>query len=134
MTAETQQSNITILCIEDDEDTCSLMRFVFEQENFHVTTCSAEDCLKVVEKKPFSAIILDNYFGDLSGIDICREIRSFHPATPIIFFSGEVRPIEKNKALSAGANAYLVKPNDFEKLVETTLRLIEKSQARSQEG
>lgn len=128
MSADTKQSNNTILCIEDDEDTCNLMRFVFEQEGFKVTTCSAEDCLKVVEKKLFSAIILDNYFGDLNGVDICREVRKLHPATPIVFFSGEVRQQERNKALAAGANAYLIKPDDFEKLVETTLRLIEKSQ------
>lgn len=128
MLAETKQLNRTILCIEDDEDTCTLVRFVFEQEDFQVTTCSAKDCLKIVEKESFSAIILDNYFGDLSGVDICREIRNLHSTTPIIFFSGEVRPSEKNKALSAGANAYLIKPDDFEKLVETARQLIEKSQ------
>lgn len=114
----------SILCIEDDEDTCALMRFVFEQEGFIVTTCSVEDCLQVVERQNFSAMILDNYFGDLDGVEICRKIRSLHPATPIIFFSGEVRQTEREKALAAGASAYLIKPDDFEKLVEITLGLI----------
>lgn len=121
----TNQAASSILCIEDDEDTCALLKFVFEQEGFHVTTCSAVDCLEIVEKNGFSAIILDNYFGDLSGIDICREIRKWYPIVPIIFFSGEIRETEKDKALAAGANTYLVKPNDFEILVETTLKFIE---------
>lgn len=123
-TDDIKQLSYSVLCIEDDEDTCTLMRFVFEQEGFQVETCSIEDCLKVVEKQAFSAIILDNYFGELNGVDICREIRRIHSTTPVIFFSGEVRPAEKRKALAAGANAYLIKPDDFEKLVETTLRFI----------
>lgn len=131
MPTDEKQSKNSILCIEDDEDTCTLMRFVFEQEGFIVTTCSAEDCLQIVEHKSFSAIVLDNYFGDLDGIEICRQIRKFHPVTPIIFFSGEVRQTEREKALAAGADAYLIKPDDFEKLVETTLSLIKKAQSQN---
>lgn len=131
MSADEKQAKNTILCIEDDEDTCTLMRFVFEQEGFIVTTCSAEDCLKIVERETFSAIILDNYFGALDGVDICRQIRNFHPSTPIIFFSGEVRQTEREKAFAAGADAYLIKPDDFEKLVETTLGLIRKAQSQN---
>lgn len=127
MPTDERQAKHSILCIEDDEDTCTLMRFVFEQEGFAVTTCSVEDCLKIVERESFSAIILDNYFGDLNGIDICREIRKVHRTIPIIFFSGEVRQSERQKALSAGASAYLIKPDDFEKLVDTTLNLIKNS-------
>lgn len=128
MSSDQKQPENSILCIEDDEDTCTLMRFVFEQEGFEVTTCSVEDCLQIVEQQTFSAIILDNYFGDLDGTDICREVRKRHPLTPIIFFSGEVRQTERDKALFAGANAYLIKPDDFEKLVKTTLDLIKESQ------
>lgn len=128
MPTDEKQPKNSILCIEDDEDTCTLMKFVFEQEDFAVTTCSAEDCLQIVEQEIFSAIILDNYFGDLNGVDICREIRKRHSTTPIIFFSGEVRQNEREKALAAGASAYLIKPDDFETLVETTLDLINKSQ------
>ena len=124
---ETKHLSYSVLCIEDDEDTCLLMRFVFEQEGFQVETCSVEDCLKVIQKQSFSAIILDNYFGHLSGVEICREIRKLHPVTPIVFFSGEVRPTEKEKALAAGGNAYLIKPDDFEKLIETTLRCIKEA-------
>lgn len=125
MAAENVRSNShSILCIEDDEDTCNLLRFVFEQEGFQVTTCSVEDCLKIVENELFSAIILDNYFEDLNGVDICKGIRNIYPRLPIIFFSGEVRQVEKEKALAAGASKYLIKPDDFERLVETTLKLI----------
>lgn len=124
-----KQNNLTILCIEDDEDTCNLVTFVFEQEGCKVEACSETECLKLLREEKFSAIILDNYFIEISGVEICQELRSFDKTTPVIFFSGESRQTEIDKALAAGANTYLVKPNDFEKLVPTTIKLIEESQA-----
>lgn len=126
-----KQNTLTILCIEDDEDTCELITFVFNQADYEVKTCSDKDCLKVVHEENFQAIVLDNYFVGVSGISICAELRSFDKTTPIIFFSGESRQSEINKALAAGADTYLIKPNDFEKLVPTTIKLIEDSRKAS---
>lgn len=115
-----------ILCI-DDEDTRELIKFTFRLADYQVTTRStAAEGLLQTEKGEFGAIILDNRFGDSSGAEICREIRRLNPTIPIVFFSGDSRQQEIDKALAAGANAYLVKPNDFEKLTETVIGLIEK--------
>ena len=120
-----KQNDLKILCIEDDKDTCELVTFVFEHEGYKVESCSRTDCLKLIHEEKFLAIVLDNYFIETSGVNICQEFRSFDKTTPVIFFSGEVRQAEIDKALAAGANAYLVKPEDFEKLVPTTIKLIE---------
>jgi CheY-like chemotaxis protein len=117
----------SILCIDDDEDTRELIRFAFQATGYPVATCAAaEEGLLKARKSGFGAIILDNRFRGVSGEEICREIRRFDPLTPIVFFSGEARPAEIDKAFAAGANAYLVKPLDFEKLTETVIGLIEK--------
>ncbi len=120
-----------ILCIEDDEDTCHLLTYVFKQVDCEVESCSQTKCLKLIHEETFSAIILDNYFDGLSGIEICQEIRSFDQITPVIFLSGEARQAEIDKALATGANAYLIKPNDFEKLVPTTIKHIEHSKRQT---
>ncbi len=122
------EMKLTILCIEDDEDTCDLVHFVFNSAGYEIESCGQADCLKIIHQKKFAAIVLDNYFHGLSGIDICREIRSFDQITPIVFLSGEVRQTEIDKAIAAGANSYLTKPTDFEKLVPTTVKLIEQFQ------
>lgn len=123
-----KQNDLTILCIEDDKDTCELVTFMFEQEGYKVEACSKTDCLKLISEEKFSAVILDNYFIETSGVNICQELRSFDKTTPVIFFSGEARQAEIDKALAAGANTYLVKPTDFEKLLPTTIKLIEEAQ------
>ena len=125
------QEKKSILCIEDDKDTCDLVTFVFQQEGYEVESCSKIDCLSLIREEKFSAVILDNYFIETSGVNICQELRSFDQTTPVIFFSGEARQAEIDKALAAGANTYLVKPNDFQKLLPTTIKLIEESQKGS---
>jgi DNA-binding response OmpR family regulator len=124
-------TKLKILCIEDDVDTCELVTFVFHNAGYKVETCSQADCLKLIHEEKFKAIILDNYFDGLSGIEICRKIRSSDQTTPVIFLSGEARQAEIDKALETGANAYLIKPNDFEKLVPTTIKLIEQFQTNA---
>lgn len=115
-----------ILCIEDDKDTCELITFVFSQEGYEVEGCSQTECLNLIRKQKFSAIILDNYLGGPKGIEICREIRSYDSTTPIIFFSGAARRVEIDKALAARANDYLVKTSDFEISTATVINRIER--------
>jgi two-component system alkaline phosphatase synthesis response regulator PhoP len=121
------EPKLKILCIEDDADTCELITFVFNDTGYETVSCSQVDCLKLIHEESFQAFILDNNFVGISGIEICREIRDFDRTTPIIFLSGDVREEEMEKAIAMGANAYLTKPNDFERLVPTVIKLIEHS-------
>lgn len=121
-----------ILCVEDNKDNLEMMTFLFESHNFDVTACdSIEDCLSEIRKNRFSAIILDNYFGNRSSVEVCDEIRALHTHAPIIFYTGEARESEKQKALETCADEYLVKPNDLDKLVVTVDKLIKEFQAES---
>jgi two-component system cell cycle response regulator DivK len=121
-----EHSKQEILCIDDDNDTCELVAFMFKQKGYNVISCvNADEGLLRARRKEFGAIILDNRFHGSDGTTICEEIRSFDEATPIIFFTGEARLKEKEKALAAGANGYLIKPNDLEKLTDTIINFIE---------
>jgi DNA-binding response OmpR family regulator len=122
----------TILVCDDNRDSSELLKFAFNLEGFEVVIGDDLDrCLDEAVRKNFQAIILDNRFGNLSSIDVSRHIRRIDPNVPIIFYSGEARSSEIEKALSAGANAYLIKPLDFEKLTDTVIDLIKKTGAES---
>ena len=115
-----------ILCVDENEDNLELLKITFEQEGFEVTTCrSLEECLSQARRNEFSAIILDNRFGNGTSLDVCREISAFSPDTPIIFCSGEARKAEIAKAIEAGGDQYFVKPVDFDKLADAVKGLIE---------
>ena len=122
-------SKQSILCVDDNKDNLELMTFVFENDGFDVTACkSLEDCLSEIRQNHFAAIILDNRFGNRSSVEVCKEIRSLKPTTPIVFYSGEARQVEIDKALQACGDAYLVKPLGLDILTETVNRLIKKTQ------
>ncbi|HEX8246815.1 MAG TPA: response regulator [Pyrinomonadaceae bacterium] len=124
-----KSSKYTVLCVDDDKDNLELLTFVFEHADFEVLACdSLDECLNHARNKNLDAIILDNRFGNETSLEVCQEIRDFNPTIPIVFYSGEAREIEIRKVLTACADAYLVKPNDFEKLTQTVADLIEETQ------
>jgi DNA-binding response OmpR family regulator len=124
------QSKRSILCVDENTDNLELLAITFEREGFDVTSCrSLDECLVLARRKDFSAIILDNRFGDENSLDVCREINSFAPETPIVFCSGEARKAEIAKAIEAGGDKYFVKPVDFDKLAVAVKELIEEAEA-----
>lgn len=121
-------SSNRILCVEDNKDSLELLQFLLGNEGFQVVSClTSEEALQLAERNSFSAIVLDNRLADISGIEICREIRTYDKQTPIIFYSASALPKDREAGLAAGANDYLVKPNDLERIAETINRLISKT-------
>jgi two-component system, NtrC family, response regulator AtoC len=120
-----QPTKRLILCVEDDDDTCSMLSALLGRAGYEVRTASGvADGLRLAEGGRFDLYILDNWFADGTGLDLCRRIREFDCATPILFFSGLAQESDRQIGLDAGAQGYLIKPNDLDKLVETVTRLI----------
>lgn len=114
-----------ILCVEDDKDSLELLQFLLGKEGFQVVSClTSREALQLAERNSFSAIILDNRLADISGIEICREIRAYDKQTPIIFFTASAYPKDREAGMAAGANDYLVKPDDLERIAETINHLV----------
>jgi DNA-binding response OmpR family regulator len=113
-----------ILCVEDDADVClmitSLLGFI-GYEVFIANTMA--DALTRIKAEQFDLYLIDNWLPGGSGVELCRVIRSSGLTVPIIFYSGAAYDVDKQQAMEAGADVYLVKPADIDKLVETIKRL-----------
>jgi DNA-binding response OmpR family regulator len=121
----TMTKPIKILCVEDDKDSCELLDLILSNEGFEVVSCStSKECLRLAKQGGFSAIILDYRLPEISGLEICQEIRTYDKQTPIIFYTASAYPKDKEAGLNAGANAYLVKPNDLDKIAKTITDLV----------
>lgn len=100
-----------ILCAEDDEDTCELLTLVLGESGYEVVPAyTFADALTKALTGGFDGYLIDNGLPDGTGEDLCRQIREFDENTPIVFYSADAFPKEIEKAMKAGANAYLVKP------------------------
>lgn len=116
-----------ILCVEDDFDSGELIRFLLSRENSKYEVMIAPtvaEAEKLIVENQFNLFILDYCLPLKSGIQLCRQIRSTDPLTPIVFYSAMGRDSDRKLASNAGATEYLVKPLDLEKLTETVNRLL----------
>jgi two-component system response regulator CpxR len=117
------QGKPSILCIEDDVDTCEFLAILLDDFHFEFTH-SIDGAMSKLKSQKHDLYILDNWLPDGSGIDLCRRIKSDHPETPVVFTSGSSRRSEIADALNAGADKYMLKPCEPEILKEIVKDLI----------
>jgi DNA-binding response OmpR family regulator len=117
-----------ILCTEDDADTRDLLVLTLNLAGYEVV-CSedAEHAVDIIKKEQFDLYLLDNWLPKLSGMDLCDKIREFDTTTPILFYSGAAFQDDKERALRAGAQGYLVKPVLPDVLISEVSRLLPRS-------
>jgi DNA-binding response OmpR family regulator len=117
--------NGRILCTEDDTDTRDLLIFLLRSEGYDVVcTDSAEQALSLAKSQRFDLFLVDSWLPDSSGANLTKWIREFDNKTPVLFYSGAAYSSDLENALQAGANGYIVKPADNEKIVAEVTRLI----------
>ncbi len=101
----------TILVIDDDDNLRDTIGVLLEREGFRAILAS--DGLSGLDQailaKP-SLIITDLRLPGLSGVEVCKRLRSSGVLTPIIVLSAIGEEIDKVLLLEIGADDYVVKP------------------------
>ena len=115
-----------VLCVEDDRDTCEVLKFVMTDFDFVAVSTIADAETRIAESD-FDLYVLDNWLPDGSGVELCERIRSRDTRSPIIFTSAIGQRQDIDVAMKAGADRYLVKPYEPETLVKTVKELLEES-------
>ena len=109
-----------ILCADDHEDTRTMIALWLDLCGYEVTTAgSIAESLPLTERGGFDLLILDGWYPDGLGLDLCEQIRRFDSHTPILFLSALAYADDIAKGMNAGAQAYLTKPVDMDVLEET---------------
>jgi DNA-binding response OmpR family regulator len=120
-----------VLIVEDDQAMAVALRdgFTYEGYSVHVARDGAAG-LRMAEERSHDLVILDVMLPRMSGLDVCRQLRSAGNDTPIIMLTARGQEIDKVLGLKTGADDYVTKPFSFLELmarVEAVLRRTSKS-------
>ncbi|MDD3589947.1 MAG: response regulator [Thermoguttaceae bacterium] len=118
-----------VLVVDDDKDLVELLVDVLEGDGRFETRSvnnGFDAGMTVREYRP-DLIILDVMLPDINGKDVCLRIRSDKSleAVKIVCVSGMVEEDKIEELRRAGANDFLAKPFEVEKLIETICKLLE---------
>ena len=109
-----------IMVIEDEEAISIMLKYNLEKEGFDVATQSrGSKAIADVEKLHPSVILLDWMLPEMSGVEICKLIRSKPDIKdiPIIMLTAKGEEEDKVKGLNAGADDYVTKPFSVPELI-----------------
>jgi two-component system, OmpR family, catabolic regulation response regulator CreB len=99
-----------VLIVEDEPAIVDTIQYVLETEGFAtISLSSGESVLPLLTKDSVALIILDIGLPDMSGIELCKEIRRTH-STPIIFLTARTDELDRVVGLEIGADDYVTKP------------------------
>jgi two-component system response regulator RegX3 len=113
MQAERQR----ILIVEDEDSLAESIRYNLEREGFTVRV--ADDgaaALEAFRADPPELVILDLMLPQMSGLDVCRAIRS-ESTVPMIVVTAKDSEADKVTGLELGADDYVTKPFSMRELV-----------------
>lgn len=111
-----------ILVVDDELDLVETIRFQLETEGFNVISAyNGEDALNLARTENPDLILLDIMLPKLDGYKVCRLLKfdEKYKNIPIIMLTARAQEKDKIIGLETGADEYITKPFDMDKLLES---------------
>ena len=107
-----------ILIVEDEPAMVAGLRDNFEYEGYEVISAAdgAEGLDRALAENP-DLVVLDVMMPRLSGLDVCKQLKTQRPAVPIIMLTARGQEIDKVVGLELGADDYVTKPFSIRELM-----------------
>ena len=117
MTRDISGGDVRILVVEDEESFIDALSVGLAREGFDVSVArDGQEAIEVFGANTFDVVLLDLMLPKVSGLDVCRTIRSRSPV-PIIIVSAKGEEVDMVLMLEIGADDYVTKPYRLRELV-----------------
>ncbi len=117
MATPTDRHPPRILVVEDEAGLADSVRYSLESEGFEITiAATGVQGLESARAGGIDLVILDLMLPEMSGLDVCRQIRTFSDV-PIIMLTAKDSEADKVSGLELGADDYMTKPFSMRELV-----------------
>lgn len=117
-----------ILAVDDSNTMRQMVAHVLRQGRYVVLEAAdGETALALARTEAVDAVLTDHHLPGMDGLDLVRALRALpdHERTPIVVLTTERSEALRDAARAAGANAWMVKPFDPERLLQVFGRVLE---------
>jgi CheY-like chemotaxis protein len=118
-----------VLVVDDNLTVREFMRSKLAPFNFNVDYAeSGEQAVGLTGHRRYACVFLDVVMPGIDGYQVCKLIKSkkAQGKTSVVMLTSKGSPFDKIRGAMAGCDAYLTKPVDEEKLLETIVRFLPK--------
>jgi len=120
----------TVLLVEDEPAQREVLSYNLEADGFRVTSAeNGEEALLLVDEEAPDLIVLDWMLPNVSGIEVCRQLKT-RPETrgvPILMLSARSEEVDRVRGLETGADDYVVKPYSVIELMARVRALLRRT-------
>lgn len=117
-----------ILIVEDERAVARGLEYALQNEGFKVLYAeSGQEALDLFRTKEPNLILLDIRLPDISGFDVCRQLRQEGNRQPILMLTALDEPVDKVLGLELGADDYVVKPYNLRELIARIRALLRRA-------
>ncbi len=123
------EKSAKILLIDDDENIRKVLQTILEDEGYLVDT--ADNGKKAIEKTQlnfYNLALIDVRLPDMEGIDLLTKLRETTPKIRKIIVTGYPTLQNAVAAVNKGADAYVMKPFDVERILQTIKEQLKKQE------
>jgi len=122
-----------ILIVEDETTIVRILELEFAHEGYSFdSSFDGSDALEKFEMNTYSLVLLDLMLPEISGLEVCRNIRKVSDV-PIIMLTARRDLTDKVAGLDLGADDYITKPFDMEELLARVRAGLRRSQGKEDE-
>lgn len=118
-----------VFIVEDEPDLRDTLKYNFENEGFLVESFgNGESFVEFIQKNKPNLVVLDIMLPGLSGLDVCREIRSNEKYNDIsiVMLTAKSEEIDRIVGFELGADDYVTKPFSVRELILRVKVLLKK--------
>lgn len=118
-----------ILVVDDDESIREVLKAILEDEGYTVESMdTAKKAIQKTKRKIYNLALIDIRLPDMEGIELLTKMSDTTPKMRKIIITGYPTLHNAVEAVNKGADAYIVKPFDMEKVLETIKEQLKKQE------
>ena len=115
----------TLLAVEDSKTMRKVLGITFANDEFEAVLAeSPQQAISQLEQLRPDMVLVDVTLGEVSGYDLCRQVKSRVPGTPVMILSSRQQPYDPVRGAEVQADDFIDKPFDTQQMRDKVKKLV----------